>query len=1374
MSSSRRTASIHRLGRLALGAFATLAIFSVGNAAEAQAVLRVVPVPWVATDPTIPHQAYNGHATTLKAIARGGNGSYSVEWDPEGDGTYLPAVVRTNRYDLSMRFDYPAQAVTATFQARIRVTSGAETVTAIYPVRVFADVPADPALATDRQLQVMRSVAVDDALWYLHVRLVRDAISEENPLTGAQARAYLPNDSSAGYQDANTAGALWSFSLNGHFAAFPAAYLGEFPNPAENTQRWEQDPYAEDAMRLVNELMVQFSVLTGITAADEANRVGFYPEVQVQPIFGTDDGIGLWVVDAGHDTYIVGHVLSALSVARLQGYVAQVGDPTYVLGRRFEYINQQLVDGVVHAQVDAAGTSIGSWGYVPNQAVADSSTSLWGITGLWHADEFARAAGVIVPNVARARAAEFLAYFMTPVAGTRCVGYRSGNTCGFTTTSLFTLTTGWLGANQFAANDTRLAFPSYNAITRGTLRTHHDQTLAFINQFFMPGFNGSIGWNQSFITAADRSFANRTNDGNHYAMLHWQDAARAVEPEIETFGTSNWARLFSQYMINNQRSDGRWQATNRDNISDQQGSQTLQTVWALLVLSPDAIPPLAIGNASITETTEGTSIRFDGTASDPGTGNPTYVWSFGNGQTRAGQIVDYAFPDNGIYAVTLTSTSEGGSSVDTIQVTITNVAPTADAGADLVANEGSAVPLNVTFTDPGTADTHTFGWVFGDLTADGTTQAASHAYADNGTYTAVATVTDDDGGSDTDEVSVVVNNVAPTITSTPDTIATEGSPYSYTLTYTDPGTADTHACTAPTAPAGSILVGCTLEWSPNFSQAIGSAAPVRMCVTDNDGGEACQSYTITVGFVDEDNDGLPDSWEIDNFGNITAQDQFRDPDGDGMNNLQEFTNVTDPNFYDGPAAATASAPTCGGEIASLQTSLVANNATDPQGTALLYTFELYSDLGLTILVDSEHDIAQGPGTTTTWEVPVSLLENTRYYWRVHAEDQFVAGPWSAACSFFVNTVNEAPGVPRINSPAFGGQVGSFRPNLVIDNATDPDLDVLTYTFEVYRDPALSTLVTSQAARPSGAGATTTWAVNADLMEDRTYYWRARATDPDALAGDWSQTGQFFVTTMNAPPEPPALVSPQNGTVMAEVRPDLIILNADDSDLDPLVYDWQLATDDTFATIVASGADQSPQGTVNTHFDLIADLVEDTRYCWRARSDDGEAQSAYATACFLVSEVNNAPSVPTLNNPSDNGEVITTTPVYSWAPSTDPEGENISYEIEVRQNTTVVAMVTGVSGTVTSMTGELENGGRYTWRARAVDRSGGMSEFSADNAFTVDAPIDDPEVVVNGGGCQAADGSDAGSLGLLALGLLGLMWRRRESLMTRRTALSNRR
>jgi hypothetical protein len=48
---------------------------------------------------------------------------------------------------------------------------------------------------------------------------------------------------------------------------------------------------------------------------------------------------------------------------------------------------------------------------------------------------------------------------------------------------------------------------------------------------------------------------------------------------------------------------------------------------------------------------------------------------------------------------------------------------------------------------------------------------------------------------------------------------------------------------------------------------------------------------------DEDNDGLPDGWEYAHFGDL-SQDGNDDPDQDGLSNLEEFYNGTDPRQAD--------------------------------------------------------------------------------------------------------------------------------------------------------------------------------------------------------------------------------------------------------------------------------------------------------------------------------------------------------------------------------------------------------------------------------------------------------------------------------------------
>jgi hypothetical protein len=58
-------------------------------------------------------------------------------------------------------------------------------------------------------------------------------------------------------------------------------------------------------------------------------------------------------------------------------------------------------------------------------------------------------------------------------------------------------------------------------------------------------------------------------------------------------------------------------------------------------------------------------------------------------------------------------------------------------------------------------------------------------------------------------------------------------------------------------------------------------------------GVAGNGFVFAVGEVDSDADGLPDNWEIQYFGNL-SQTATGDPDGDGINNLQEYQQGRNP------------------------------------------------------------------------------------------------------------------------------------------------------------------------------------------------------------------------------------------------------------------------------------------------------------------------------------------------------------------------------------------------------------------------------------------------------------------------------------------------
>lgn len=1011
---------------------AAAALLLVGSVASAQD-LRVLPVPLVAEDPTVPHLAYRGHATTFKAIARGGNGTYLFEWDFDGDGVYDFSATTTNRYFLSTRFTYPDQASDRLFQATVRVTSNGQVVIGSYPVLVLAEVPTDPSIANDRQLQVMRSVAIDDGLWYLHGAMGR-AGNEADPLTGAQITGWVDSDvGSTTLRNQITAAFLEALGRNQHRAAFPSAYLGEQPDPAGNALRWATDPYAEDAARLLNHLLAQ-AFAVSVTAADEVNTHGVFPEVTLPPIPGTDDGIGLHVGNGPGDQTNgpLSYVIRALAFADVGGYAAQVGDSNRVLGRRLDFLAQQLVDALVWAQNE--GSYPGSWYYTPNSnadLLAEfNAGTLDAALALADADRHLAGQGVVVPTLAKARLASYIQLNANacPAGGSGGSYTTSFNgVCDLGMTPAHVVSLGWDGAAGFSTTDARLAFPSYNGLTRAQLRTQLDATLTFVGNAFMATTTGSVSWDMAFVEGAD--FTRTDGHGDMWNMLQWTRAARAVTPEVTRFGVYDHARLFTGYLLRNQAADGGWtwaQVAALGNYNDQYLGARGRAAEALLTLSRDAIAPVARASASDAVVGEGQPVALEGEAfAGPDT---TYHWDFGDGTSADGAHPTHAWADQGTYQVTLVAANAGGTSVHGLTVTVLNLPPLVDAGPDATALEGERVAFGCVAGDPGALDVLTGGWAFGD---GGTAAAlsASHAYLNEGAFVATCTVADGDGGSASDTRTVTVANAPPVVTSSPPAGLVEGTPLAYALAWTDPGAADAHLCTAPVAPAGAVLTGCTLAWTPAFGQ-LDAVHPVTLCVADDGGGSACQSFELTITRPDADGDGLPDGWELHYFGSIAAQDGLGDPDADGLPNAEERFLGTDPTAWDGPGIPVPLSPACGARLATARPVLVAGNAVHPLGRPLTYDLEVYADEAMGTLVTSTAGVPSGD-LFTVWPVDAPLLEDATYWWRARASDGAAHGAWSApGCSFVVDAVPaEGPAGPTGPTGATGdpGPTGPTGP-----------------------------------------------------------------------------------------------------------------------------------------------------------------------------------------------------------------------------------------------------------------------------------------------------------------------------------------------------------
>jgi hypothetical protein len=145
----------------------------------------------------------------------------------------------------------------------------------------------------------------------------------------------------------------------------------------------------------------------------------------------------------------------------------------------------------------------------------------------------------------------------------------------------------------------------------------------------------------------------------------------------------------------------------------------------------------------------------------------------------------------------------GGAHVDldmNLPLTICYTPPTEPDTISI--DEGGTVSLSGFFDDDGWEDTHTAVWDFDDtLTAPATfspgagfshhnVDPATHAYGDDGTYTACLLVTDDDGAIGSDCVDIVVGNVVPDVVLPASVTVNEGSIVSIDGTTTDQGSDD--------------------------------------------------------------------------------------------------------------------------------------------------------------------------------------------------------------------------------------------------------------------------------------------------------------------------------------------------------------------------------------------------------------------------------------------------------------------------------------------------------------------------------------------------------------------------------------------------------
>jgi PKD repeat protein len=355
--------------------------------------------------------------------------------------------------------------------------------------------------------------------------------------------------------------------------------------------------------------------------------------------------------------------------------------------------------------------------------------------------------------------------------------------------------------------------------------------------------------------AVSAVFDNLGAFNSHGASIDWGDGTPAEPAAVTEPGAGGNAGAASGSHV--YAEDGVYTVT--VTVTDDDGDTGADS---LVVTVRNVAPAVNAGPDESVD--EGQALSFSGSFTDPGVlDTHTIAWDFGDGTGAGGTLTPvHTYAEDGTYTVTLTVTDdEGGVGSDTLVVTVRNALPAVNAGADQAASEGGVVSFVGSFTDSGVLDTHTIVWDFGDGTGASGTLTPAHTYADDGVYTVVLTVTDDDGGAGSDTLRVSVANQPPVLAAGADRAVDAGEPVSLApqALFADPGTLDSHTATVDWGDGGGPEPAAVTE-SP-FGPP-GDPAGMSGSIAGSHAYSTAGVFTVTVTVVDDEGGADVDSFEV--------------------------------------------------------------------------------------------------------------------------------------------------------------------------------------------------------------------------------------------------------------------------------------------------------------------------------------------------------------------------------------------------------------------------------------------------------------------------------------------------------------------------------
>ncbi len=480
----------------------------------------------------------------------------------------------------------------------------------------------------------------------------------------------------------------------------------------------------------------------------------------------------------------------------------------------------------------------------------------------------------------------------------------------------------------------------------------------------------------------------------------------------------------------------------------------------------------AIGNKTVAENA---ALTFTVTASDPD-GNTTtlsasnlpggaafnvstgvFSWTPSYSQAGTYSLVHFAVSDG-----SLTDTED-----ITITVTNVNLAPVLAVVGNKTAAENSNLAFTLSATD---ADGNTLTYSAVGLPSGASLNSSSGAfswtpsYTQSGSYSMTFSVSDGNGGTDSEAITITVSNVnrAPVLTAIGNKAVNENAALTFTLSAAD-ADGDTLTYSASNLPAGAAFNTGTrvFSWTPSYTQA-GTYNSVHFEVTDGTL-IASENITITVNNVNR----APVLAVIGNKAmneseNLVFALSATDPDGDAVtftsSALQPWMILSSGTFTASPDNTNSgnyslTFTATDGSLTDSETIILSvGNVNLPPALAAIGNKTVNENAALTFTIsaiDADGDTltysATGLPTGATFTAATQAFAWTPGYSQsgpysvIFSVGDGVTGTDSETITITVNNVNRAPVLSAIGNKTVGENTElSFTVT-----STDPDNDVLT-------------------------------------------------------------------------------------------------------------------------------------------------------------------------------------------------------------------------------------------------------------------------------------------------------------------------------------------